>query len=60
MFPHPNTSYNPYFNGPAKGYKLKDLARKHLKREIGEHEGAGRDSTEDALAVLDLMKIQPV
>ena len=52
--------YNPYFNGPTKFCKLKDLARKHLNREIQKQEGVGHDSKENALAALDLMKIESV
>ena len=60
VFPHSSNLYNPYFNGPTKGYELKDLARKHLNREIQKQEGVGQDSTEGALTVLDLMKIESV
>ena len=63
MFPHPegpNTCYNPYFNGPTKFCKLKDLTRVHLSREIQIQEGVGHDSKEDALVALDLMKIESV
>ena len=49
VFPHKDRS---------KHYKLKDLAKWYLDREIQMQGAMGHDPKEDALAALDLIKMK--
>lgn len=50
IYPHPR--------GPPLRSSLKFLAQKYLRREIQQHDSKGHNSVEDALAVLDLVKLK--
>jgi RNA exonuclease 1 len=50
IYPHPR--------GPPLRSSLKYLAQKYLRREIQQQDCKGHDSVEDALAVLDLVKLK--
>lgn len=50
IYPHPR--------GPPLRSSLKFLAQKYLRREIQQHDTKGHNSVEDALAVLDLVKMK--
>jgi len=50
IYPHPR--------GPPLRSSLKFLAQKYLRRDIQQQESKGHDSVEDALAVLDLVKLK--
>lgn len=50
IYPHPR--------GPPLRSSLKFLAQKYLRRDIQQQDKKGHDSVEDALAVLDLVKMK--
>ena len=54
VFPHPDKCWGA---GGPKYYKLRELSKQHLDREI-QKQGQGHDPKEDALAALDLMKMK--